>query len=64
MISSAFPPYGGARSFGHTGAGGAVGFADPENGLGFGYVMNQMEAGVLPGDRAVALVDSLYASAG
>jgi len=52
------------RAFGHPGAGGSLGFADPENGIGFGYVMNQMEAGVLPGERARALVDSLYASAG
>ena len=47
------------RAFGHPGAGGSLGFADPENGIGFGYVMNQMEAGVLPGERARALVDSL-----
>ena len=49
------------RAFGHPGAGGSLGFADPENGIGFGYVMNQMEPGVLPGDRARAIVDSLYA---
>jgi len=49
------------RAFGHPGAGGSLGFADPDSGIGFGYVMNQMEAGVLPGERAVAIVDSLYA---
>lgn len=49
------------RAFGHPGAGGSLGFADPENGIGFGYVMNQMEPGVLPGERARAIVDSLYA---
>ena len=48
------------RAFGHPGAGGSLGFADPENGIGFGYVMNQMELGVLPGARAAALVDALY----
>ncbi|CAN5788651.1 hypothetical protein BH23CHL2_BH23CHL2_23600 [soil metagenome] len=29
-------------SFGHSGWGGANGFADPASGLAFGYVMNQM----------------------
>ena len=54
--------FGPSRSaFGHPGAGGSVAFADPENGLGFAYVMNQMEPGVLPNQRATALVDALYA---
>ena len=52
------------KAFGHPGAGGSLGFADPENGIGFGYVMNQMEAGVLPGERAAAIVGSLYEPAG
>ena len=29
------------RAFGHFGAGGAVGFADPDAGVAFGYVMNR-----------------------
>lgn len=29
-------------SFGHFGTGGAVGFADPQSGIAFGYVMNQV----------------------
>ncbi len=52
------------RAFGHPGAGGSLGFADPENRIGFGYVMNQMESGVLPGDRARKIVDSLYSEEG
>ncbi|HEX6358190.1 serine hydrolase domain-containing protein [Actinophytocola sp.] len=38
----ACPPYQmlGPASFGHPGSGGSVGFADPEAGVGFGYVTN------------------------
>ncbi len=49
------------RAFGHPGAGGSLGFADPDSGIGFAYVMNQMEQGVLPGERSKALVESVYA---
>ena len=48
------------RAFGHSGAGGSLGFADPDSAIGFGYVMNRMEAGVLPGARAQALIRALY----
>jgi CubicO group peptidase (beta-lactamase class C family) len=50
----------GRSAFGHPGAGGSVAFADPERGLGFAYVMNQMEPGVLPNQRATALVRALW----
>lgn len=49
------------RSFGHFGTGGALGFADPDAGLAFGYVMNH----VVPRWRSTrnqALVDAVYAS--
>lgn len=49
------------RAFGQPGAGGSVGFADPENGVGFAYVMNQMEPGVLPNAKALRLIEALYA---
>jgi len=48
-------------AFGHPGAGGSLGFADPDRGLGFAYVMNQMEPGVLPKARVRRLVQALYA---
>lgn len=48
------------RAFGHPGAGGSLAFADPENRIGFAYVMNQMELGVLPGEKALGLVRALY----
>jgi hypothetical protein len=37
-----------------------VGFADPENGVGFAYVMNQMEPGVLPNQKSLGLIDAVY----
>jgi CubicO group peptidase (beta-lactamase class C family) len=49
------------QAFGHPGAGGSLAFADPENGIAFAYVMNQMEIGVLPGEKALGLVEALYA---
>ncbi len=49
-----------SSAFGHPGAGGSHAFADPENGLAFAYVMNQMEFGALPGERSLGLVESLY----
>ena len=43
-------------SFGHPGRGGALGFADPESGVAFGYVTNGMAKGVTADPRAQALV--------
>lgn len=47
-------------SFGHPGAGGSLAFADPENRIGFAYVMNRMENGVLRESRPARLVGALY----
>ena len=48
------------RAFGHTGAGGAIGFADPDAGLGFAYAPNRMYSGPGISPRLAALVDALY----
>jgi CubicO group peptidase (beta-lactamase class C family) len=48
------------RAFGHPGAGGSHAFGDPESGISFAYVMNQMELDVLPGVKCVELVGALF----
>jgi CubicO group peptidase (beta-lactamase class C family) len=50
----------GARAFGHPGAGGCIGFADPDYELGFGYVTSRMGQNILIDERAVQLVDAAY----
>ena len=50
------------KSFGHPGAGGSLGYADPEAKIGFGYAMNRMQASLLIDPRATALIDAVYAS--
>ncbi|WP_416898559.1 MAG: serine hydrolase domain-containing protein [Minwuia sp.] len=54
----------GAEAFGHVGAGGSLGFADPANRISFGYTMNRMGDGLLLNDRGQALVDAVYKSLG
>ncbi|MFI2809769.1 serine hydrolase domain-containing protein [Microbulbifer sp. JSM ZJ756] len=52
--------FGSERGFGHPGAGGSVGFADPETGIGVGYVTSRLGQSLFMDRRAVALVDLLY----
>lgn len=54
----------GARAFGHPGAGGSIGFADPDYQLGFGYVTSRMGQNILIDERAVKLIDAAYAILG
>jgi CubicO group peptidase (beta-lactamase class C family) len=53
-----------AGAFGHVGAGGSVGFADVQAGLGFGYSMNRMGPGIMLNPRGQALVDATYKALG
>lgn len=47
-------------AFGHPGAGGSHAFGDPEHGLSFAYVMNQMIMSVMPGLKCQKLVEAMY----
>jgi CubicO group peptidase (beta-lactamase class C family) len=63
FMTNEYGVYGlGKGSFGHPGAGGALGFADPELGLGFAFIPSAMNPGALPGPRTQKLVQALYDS--
>jgi CubicO group peptidase (beta-lactamase class C family) len=53
-------PAAGPGAFGHPGAGGSLGFADPDAGVAFGYVMNQMQLGLTGDRRTETLVAAVY----
>ncbi|GAB2898841.1 serine hydrolase domain-containing protein [Microbulbifer echini] len=52
--------FGGKQGFGHPGAGGSVGFADPEQGLGVAYITTRLGQSLFMDRRAVGLVETLY----
>jgi CubicO group peptidase (beta-lactamase class C family) len=52
--------FGGARSFGSPGTGGALGFADPDAEIAYAYVTSQMGTTFTGDPRDVALRDALY----
>jgi CubicO group peptidase (beta-lactamase class C family) len=62
MKSSPLVPFGGPRSFGAPGAGGSIGFADPDAGVGYSYVTSQMGTRLTGDPRDVALRDALYSA--
>ena len=59
MKSSPLWPFGHAGAFGSPGAGGSLGYADPEAGLGYAYVTSRMGTSLTGDPRDVALRTSL-----
>lgn len=55
-------PFGSTSSFGSPGAGGSLGFADPERGIGYAYVTSQMGTALTGDPREVAIREALYSA--
>jgi len=65
MLRSASTPFSPSpRSFGHPGAGGSIGMADPERRVGFGFVMNKMGSGVSGGQTGYAVIEAFFRALG
>jgi CubicO group peptidase (beta-lactamase class C family) len=48
------------NAFGTPGAGGSFGFADPDTGVGYGYVMNKLGYRLVSDPRELALRNALF----
>jgi CubicO group peptidase (beta-lactamase class C family) len=55
-------PFGSPSSFGHPGAGGSFGFADPDAQIGYGYIPNRKGVKISGDPRDVALRRALYSA--
>lgn len=65
MLGDAVCPTATPATFGHSGAGGSLGCADAEAGIGFAYVMNRMKLDpTAPDLRAASILKRVYASLG
>lgn len=60
MEDSTYASRASPQTFGHSGWGGAIGFADPAAGVGFGYVTNRMLGFDDLDPRRKALIDAVY----
>ena len=55
-------PFHEPTAFGHPGAGGSLGFADPQSKVGYAYVTNRMGVALTGDPRDLALRDALYSA--
>jgi CubicO group peptidase (beta-lactamase class C family) len=63
MLGRSFGAANPPRAFGHAGAGGSLAFADPDTGLAFGYVMNDLRFDPAGDPRSETLVRAALAGA-
>ena len=63
MLPTGESPLGGPASFGHPGRGGSLGYADPETGIAFGYVVSHIRQD-MNDTRAADLVGAVRACCG
>jgi len=48
------------RAFGHPGAGGSIGMADPDAKVGFGYTLNKMQQGLVGGAGGFKMLNAFF----
>ena len=61
MLRSDFMPLSPSENaFGHPGAGGSIGMADPDAKVGFGFVMNRMSQGLVGGPTGFAVLKAFF----
>jgi CubicO group peptidase (beta-lactamase class C family) len=64
MLGASFGAANPTSAFGHAGAGGSLAFADPDRGVAFGYVMNDLRFDPKGDPRSEELVRAVYRSLG
>ncbi|MGA2490426.1 MAG: hypothetical protein ABSF99_09645 [Anaerolineales bacterium] len=57
-------PFGSPSTFGTPGSGGSIGFADPQTGVGYAYVLNRLGGGQGYDPRELAVREAFHRSIG
>ena len=65
MLQSGSMPFSPSpRAFGHPGAGGSIGIADPDRRVGYGFTMNKMGSGLTGGQTGYAVLQAFWTALG